>query len=71
MSFGMAVLHGLSAAALLIPMVGAYAGEPAAAFGLLALGLPYPLSWMAIGISLLRGVPSPRADSGELNAGAS
>ena len=71
LSFGMAVLHALSAAALLVLIVSAFIGNPAAVFGILALAIPYPLSWMAIGVSLVRGVPSPRADSGHLSAGAS
>ncbi|HET9497909.1 MAG TPA: hypothetical protein VFP83_06250 [Candidatus Limnocylindria bacterium] len=71
LSFGTALLHALCAAALLVPLVAAFSADPAASFGFLALALPYPLSWMAIGVSLVRGVPSPRADSGRLSDGAS
>lgn len=71
LSFGTALLHTLCAAALLIPILPSFTGDPAASFEFLALALPYPLSWMAIGVSLVRGVPSPRADSGSLSDGSS
>ena len=71
LSFGTALLHALCAAALLVPIVVAFSEDPAASFGPLALAIPYPLSWMAIGVSLVRGVASPRADSGRLSDEAS
>jgi hypothetical protein len=61
---GMAMLHALSAVAMLVLLVGMTAGGPTTDLGLLVLGIPYSLSWIVIGTSLWRGVPSPRAGSG-------
>ena len=67
LSLRMAILHALTAVALFVPLVGAFAGSPVAGFDTLALAIPYPLSWIAIGASVWRGVPSPRAGSGQLS----
>jgi hypothetical protein len=67
LSLGMLILHALAAVAISVMLVGAFAGGPAAAFDTLALGIPYALSWIVIGASLWRGVPSPRAGSGLLS----
>lgn len=67
LSPGMAILHALGAVALLIPLVGAFAGDTGTGFDTLVLAIPYSLSWIAIGASLWRGVPSPRAGSGQLS----
>lgn len=61
---GMAMLHALSAVAMLVLLVGMLPGGLGWDFGLLVLAIPYLLSWIAIGASLWRGVPSPRAGSG-------
>lgn len=53
----MAMLHGLSAIAILVPLTGAFIDSPETGLSLMALFIPYPLSWIAIGASLLRGVP--------------
>jgi len=55
----LSIAHGLSAMALLVPLVGILVDyrETSASDVLVALAIPYPLTWMAIGASLLRGVP--------------
>jgi hypothetical protein len=63
LSIGMAILHTLSALALLVLLVGAFSGNPGLPGFAFILALAYPLSWIAIGASLWRGVPSPRAGS--------
>jgi hypothetical protein len=62
-SRGLAIVFGLSAIVLLFPMIGALFGinDTAAIPQLAALGLPYLLSWIALGVSLLRGVPTAQA----------
>jgi hypothetical protein len=65
LSFGMATLHTLGAVGLLVVLAAAFGGDPVTGLGLLGIfGPAYPLSWIAIGASLWRGVPSPRAGSG-------
>jgi hypothetical protein len=65
LSLGMATLHTLGGISLLVVLVAAFGGDPATGLGLLGIfGPAYPLSWIAIGASLWRGVPSPRAGSG-------
>ena len=66
LSFRMAIFHALCAVALLVPLVGTFAGNVAFGFDALVLAIPYPLTWIAIGATLLRDAPSPRADSGPL-----
>ena len=62
-SRGLAIVFGLSAIALLFPMIGPLFGisDTAATPQLAALGLPYLLSWIALGVSLLRGMPTAQA----------
>jgi hypothetical protein len=55
----LSIVHGVGALAFLAAVVGLlidYRGTIGTEL-LIALAIPYPLSWMAIGASLLRGVP--------------
>jgi hypothetical protein len=65
LSVRMAKLHALCAVAMLVPLVSAFVGGPEIWLAFAALFIGYPVSWIAIGTSLLRGVPSPRIGSGE------
>jgi hypothetical protein len=62
-SRGLATVSGLSAIVLLVPMIGPLFGisDSATTPQLAALGLPYLLSWIALGVSLLRGTPTAQA----------
>lgn len=62
-SRGLATVSGLSAIVLLVPMIGPLFGisDSAATPQLAALGLPYLLSWIVLGVSLLRGTPTAQA----------
>jgi hypothetical protein len=53
-SRGISIIHGLSAIALVVPILGSLI-DPMII--LVVLAVPYPLTWLAIGASLLRGVP--------------
>lgn len=53
----LATLHVLTAVLAIVPLVVAFAIGPEMGLSLLGLLIPYPLSWIAIGASLLRGVP--------------
>jgi hypothetical protein len=67
LSFAMAMLHAFCAVAFLLLLVLVLAGELGTGLGGLAFAIPYPLSWIAIGTLLWRGVPSTRAGSGQLS----
>ena len=59
LSRGLSAIHGVCAMAFLAPLIGIlidYRGTVGTDV-LIALAIPYPLTWMAIGASLLRGVP--------------
>ncbi len=51
----LATVHALSAVAIVVALVDAFANGLPSVLG--ALLIAYPLTWIAIGISLLRGVP--------------
>ena len=59
----LAIVFGVSSILMLVPMVGALFGISDTADTPLqvALALPYLLSWIALGVSLLRGMPNARA----------
>ena len=55
LSRGIAIIHGLSAIALVVPILGSLIAPEAI---VVVLAVPYPVSWLLIGASLLRGVPT-------------
>jgi hypothetical protein len=59
LSRALSIVHALSGVAFLAPLIGTVVDYPAVIANnlLVALAIPYMLSWMAIGASLLRGVP--------------
>lgn len=54
-SRGISIIHALSAIALVVPILGSLMAPEAIP---VVLAVPYPLSWLAIGASVLRGVPT-------------
>jgi hypothetical protein len=58
----LAVVHALGAIGFAAILIGAQTGYETAVMnaGLIALSGPYPLSWIAIGAWVLRGVPADR-----------
>jgi hypothetical protein len=58
LSRGLAIVHAVSAIGILVPFVGILIDYRAMASGpLVVLAIPYMLTWVAIGVSLVRGVP--------------
>jgi hypothetical protein len=59
----LAIVFGVSSILMLVPMVGALIGISTTADTPLqvALALPYLLSWIALGVALLRGMPNAQA----------
>ena len=54
----LAIMHVVTSLGLLIPITGAVAVASTTGIGLIGFAVPYPLSWIAIGVSLVRGVPT-------------